>query len=191
MIALATPLLADAAAAHHVLGRPAYSLNEDSNTPPSLQGESIIGDYYVTYMIYPAFPKPNQPGRISLYIKHQKTNQSYQGKVSFLTRNDGWLSLIGLDNQVEKLGVQPNDGNVYRQAYVYHGNGNYMVSASFQAGGQSHVIDLPLRVGPPSSFGPIGWVVGLLVVILFIVNVIHRRRAMSGKIRQAHDRTTR
>ena len=25
----------DAAVAHHVLGRPAYSLNEDSNTPPA------------------------------------------------------------------------------------------------------------------------------------------------------------
>ncbi len=41
-------LPADFAAAHHVLGRPAYSLNEDSNTPPAMQAEIQIGDYLVT-----------------------------------------------------------------------------------------------------------------------------------------------
>ena len=46
--------------AHHVLGRPAYSLGADSNTPPSMQIETQIGEYYVTYMAFPAFPKPNR-----------------------------------------------------------------------------------------------------------------------------------
>ena len=41
--------------AHHVLGRPSYSLNEDSTTPPSMQVETQIGDYYITYMVFPAF----------------------------------------------------------------------------------------------------------------------------------------
>jgi len=40
--------------AHHVLGRPSYSLSEDSTTPPSMQVETQIGDYYVTYMAFPA-----------------------------------------------------------------------------------------------------------------------------------------
>lgn len=53
--------------AHHVLGRPAYSLNEDSTTPPSMQIETQIGSYYVTYMVFPAFPSPNQPGRVNVY----------------------------------------------------------------------------------------------------------------------------
>ncbi|MCK5385761.1 MAG: hypothetical protein KAJ39_01150, partial [Gammaproteobacteria bacterium] len=53
--------------AHHVLGRPAYSLGADSNTPPSMQVETQIGEYYVTYMAFPAFPKPNQRGRVNLY----------------------------------------------------------------------------------------------------------------------------
>lgn len=46
--------------AHHVLGRPAYSLNEDSNTPPSMQVETQIGDYLVNMMVFPAFPKPGE-----------------------------------------------------------------------------------------------------------------------------------
>ena len=73
-IALGLSMFAEAVMVHHVLVRAAYALGEDSNTPPSLQGESLIGDYCVTYMIYPAFPKPNEPGRTNLYIKHSDTN---------------------------------------------------------------------------------------------------------------------
>jgi len=56
--------------AHHVLGRPAYSLNEDSNTPPSMNIETQIGDYLVTAMVYPAFPRAGESGRINLYAVH-------------------------------------------------------------------------------------------------------------------------
>jgi len=49
-------ILSGVAQAHHVIGRPAYNLNEDSNTPPSIQMETQIGDYFVTYMVFPAFP---------------------------------------------------------------------------------------------------------------------------------------
>jgi|TARA_B100001964_G_scaffold233163_1_gene290029 hypothetical protein len=178
------------ASAHHVLGRPSYGLNEDSNTPPGIQGESQIGDYYITYMVYPAFPKPKEPGRINVYIKHKKTDVSFQGRVTFLTWNDSWLSFFDLDNEVIKLGVQSNDDNVYRQKYIYHENGSYIVRANFQASGHTHILDIPLRVGPPSSFGPIGMIVGLLVVILLLVTLVYRRRSMSGKIRQAHDQVS-
>ena len=187
LVMMTATLFADAVLAHHVLGRPAYALNEDSNTPPALQGESEIGEFSVTYMIYPAFPKPNEPGRINLHIKHRDTGKSYHGKVAFHTKDDGWLSMIGLGGAPARLGAQPNDDNVYRQRYVYHENGDYMVSASFDAGGETYVLDLPLRVGPAPAFGPIGLVVGLLIFILFAVNVIQRRRAVSGKIRQANE----
>ncbi len=36
--------------AHHILGRPDYSLNEDSNTSPSMQVETRIGNYIITAM---------------------------------------------------------------------------------------------------------------------------------------------
>jgi hypothetical protein len=185
LVAFGLAVIAGPASAHHVLGRPAYALNEDSNTPPALQGESEIGEYYVTYMIYPAFPKPNEPGRINLHIKHRDTGKSYRGRVTFLTRDDTLLSLIGIGDDFEKLGAQPNDDNVYRQRYICHENGDYIVSARFDAGGQPYAIDLPLRVGPPSAFGPIGFVVGLLIFIMLAVNVIQRRRVLNGKIRQA------
>ncbi len=61
--------IVDVAEAHHILGRPAYSLNENSNTPPSMQVETMIGDYFVNYMVFPAFPRSKEPGRIHLYAQ--------------------------------------------------------------------------------------------------------------------------
>ena len=55
-------LSAAPATAHHVLGRPSYSLNEDSNTPPSMQVEVQLGDLFVTTMVYPAGAGLNRGG---------------------------------------------------------------------------------------------------------------------------------
>ncbi len=176
-------LLTNSASAHHVLGRPAYALNEDSNTPSSLQGETRIGDYFVTYMIFPAFPKPGEQGRINLYVKRLDNNQTFPGRITFKIRNDSWL---GVGEGGETIGVQPADDKVFRQGFVFNQSGDYMVSAQFNSGGEPYTIDFPLRVGAPSSIGPIGIVVGLLIALLLGISLIQRRRAMTGKIRSAH-----
>jgi hypothetical protein len=152
----------DFAAAHHVLGRPNYSLNEDSNTPPSMQGEVQIGDYFVTYMAFPAFPRPESPGRINLYVSRIDDGTPFQGEVAFKVRGESWLSWLGVGGKEEKLGLQPPDDNVFRQGFLFHEAGNYIVSAEFQAGGEPYIIEFPLRI-------------------------IQRRRAMTGKIRGAHE----
>ena len=46
LIGFISLLMSSESFAHHVLGRPAYSLNEDSNTPPSMQVETQIGDTF-------------------------------------------------------------------------------------------------------------------------------------------------
>ena len=188
LLALSFWLLSlDIAAAHHVLGRPAYSLNEDSNTPPAMQAEVQIGDYMVTYMVFPAFPRPNEPGRVNLYATRIDDGKPYDGKVTFTVRDDSWLSWFGLGNSGEKLGHQAPDDNVFRQGYLFEEAGDYIVSAAFQADGEPYVIDFPLRIGEPPAIGPLGVAVGVLIVVLVTVSVIQRRRAMTGKIRSAHD----
>ncbi len=171
---------------HPVAGRPAYSLNEDSNTPPSMQVETRIGDYFVTYMVFPAFPKPGHPGRINLYATRIDDGTSFQGNVTFKLRDDSWLARLGIGGDQEKLGVQPPDDNVFRQGYLIRETGDYIVTAEFHAGGEPYIIDLPLRIGEPMPVGPIGIAVGLLLTVFVTVTVIQRRRAMTGKIRAAH-----
>jgi hypothetical protein len=180
--------LADFAVAHHVLGRPSYSLGEDSNTPSSLQAEIRIGDYDVTYMLFPAFPKPEAPGRINLYVTRIDDGSLYAGEVAFTVRDDSWLSWIGLGGDEAGIGIQSLDDGVFRQAFSFHQTGDYIISAAFDADGERHVVDFPLRVGPPSTVGPIGIAVALLAIVLLSVTLIQRRRTMTGKIRSARER---
>ncbi len=179
--------VADFAVAHHVLGRPSYSLGEDSNTPSSLQAETRVGDYFVTYMVFPAFPKPGNPGRINLYVTRIDDGTLYAGRVDFTVRDASWLSWIGLGGGETGIGRQVLDDGVFRQAFSFHQAGDYIISAAFDADGEPHVIDFPLRVGPPSTVGPIGIVVALLAIVLLSVTLIQRRRTMTGKIRSSRE----
>jgi len=157
--------------AHHVLGRPAYSLSADSNTPPSMQVETQIGDYFVTYMAFPAFPKPNEQGRVNLYASRIDNGMPFVGKVAFKVRDDSWFV-----SEEETLGVQPIDDNVYRQGFIFNEEGNYIITAEFESGGEPYSIDFPLRIGDPAPIGPIGITLAILVSVLLLVNILQRKR---------------
>lgn len=171
--------------AHHVLGRPAYSLNEDSNTPPSMQVETQIGNYFVTYMVFPAFPKAGERGRINLYATRIEDGSAYSGEVSFTVKDDVFFG----NNPAEYLGSQLPDDSVFRQGFEFSDNGDYIITAEFTDGGEPYTIDFPLRIGPPASIGPIGIAVGTIFIILLGVNLIQRKRLLNSKIRNAHDET--
>ncbi|HFD32473.1 MAG TPA: hypothetical protein ENJ28_07215 [Gammaproteobacteria bacterium] len=167
--------------AHHVLGRPSYSLGEDSNTPPSMQVETQIGEYYVTYMAFPAFPKPNESGRVNLYASRIDNGNTFNGKVTFKVRDDSWFS-----SKQEILGQQNIDDGVYRQGFVFSKAGNYIVTAEFESGGEPYTIDFPLRIGEPDSIGPIGLAVVIIVLVIVAVNITQRRRLQRLKAKQHH-----
>lgn len=169
--------------AHHVLGRPAYSLNEDSNTPPSMQVETQIGNYSITYMVFPAFPKPGERGRVNIYATRIDNGKAYNGEVTFSVKDDVFFS----QNKAEILGTQPPDDNVFRQGFEFSENGDYIITAAFTDGDEPYIIDFPLRIGPPSAIGPIGIAVASIVFILVAVNLVQRKRLLSSKIRNAHE----
>lgn len=165
--------------AHHVLGRPAYSLNEDSNTPPSMQVETQIGDYFLTYMVFPAFPKPGENGRINVYASRIDNGDSFSGKMTFSVRNDNWFE----DGDEETIGTQEMYDGVFRQGFLFKKNGSYIITAQFESGGEPYTIDFPLQIGESSSMGPIGIALGIIVFALITVNIVQRKRIMREKIR--------
>ena len=164
-------MITSSAMAHHVLGRPSYSLSEESNTPPSMQVETQIGKYFVTYMAFPAFPKPDEPGRVNLYASRIDNGATFIGQVTFKVKDDSWFS-----SDQETLGTQSIDDGVYRQGFVFKQAGNYIITAEFESGGEPYVIDFPLRIGEPLSLGPIGLIVILVVLVLLVVNITRLRR---------------
>lgn len=171
------------AVAHHVLGRPAYSLNEDSNTPPSMQVETQIGSYFITYMVYPAFPRPGERGRVNVYASRIDNGDEYDGEIKFTVKND---VMFGEENK-EILGTQPIDDGVYRQGFVFKANGNYIITASFESDGEPYTIDFPLQVGESSNMTPIMIALAVIIFSLISVNVLQRRRLMRDKIRSVRD----
>ncbi|VAW76284.1 FIG00921845: hypothetical protein [hydrothermal vent metagenome] len=152
--------------AHHVLGRPSYSLNESSNTPPSMQVETRIGKYYVTYMVFPAFPKPKQQGRINLYIKKIKDGVPFKGEVVFTVLDDSWFS-----SNKEVLGAQYSNDAIFRQGFIFQRPGYYLVRAEFISDKEPYIVDFPLRIGNPWPLGPIGLMVGIIVIMLLVINL--------------------
>jgi hypothetical protein len=167
--------------AHHVLGRPSYSLNEDSTTPPSMQVETQIGSYYVTYMVFPAFPSPKEPGRVNLYITRIDNGEPYTGQIIFKVRDNSWFS-----SREEILGVQNVDDNVFRQGFEFSESGKYIIRAEFEASGEPYQIDFPLQIGDPPALGPIGLTVSLIMIVIVGVNLLQRKRLTSAKISKAH-----
>ncbi|MCP4429690.1 MAG: hypothetical protein GY806_01800 [Gammaproteobacteria bacterium] len=177
LLFLVTALLSAQAFSHHVLGRPSYSLNEDSNTPPSMNIETQIGNYFVTAMVYPAFPKPNEAGRIHFYAAHLDNGEPLNTDVTFRVKDDSWFS-----NQQEKLGAQVLDDSVYRQGFVFQQEGNYIITAEFVADNQAYSIDFPMSVGNPLPVGPLGIAVGIIVLVLITVSIVQRKRLTRAKI---------
>lgn len=169
------------AQAHHVLGRPAYSLSEESNTPPSMQVETQIGKYSVTYTAFPAFPKPNEGGRVNLVATRMDNGAPFVGNVTFKVRDDSWFS-----RNEEVLGTQQIDDGVYRQGFVFKRAGDYIITAEFKADKEPYVIDFPLRIGKPFPIGPIGISAIVILLVLVGVNLIQRKRLHRLKAQQHH-----
>ncbi len=168
------------ATAHHILGRPTYSLNEDSNTPPSMQVETHIGRYLIKYIVFPAFPLPNEPGKINLYVTNINTSQPFTGQITFKVRDNSWFT-----SNEEKLGIQLPDDNVFRQGFVLSKTGNYIITAIFEADGEPYIIDFTLQIGRLPAIGPIGITVAIIVLILLGVSTIQRKKLQNTKIRNA------
>ncbi len=166
------------AVAHHVLGRPAYSLNEDSNTPPSMQVETQIGKFFVTYMVFPAFPRANEPGRINLYTSRIDDGKPHAGQITFSVKNDSWFS-----NDEEILGTQPIDDGVFRQGFQFSKDGNYIITARFEADDEPYIIDFPLTIGDASSSTPL--TISIIIIVLFLAttNIIKRKQLLRSKLR--------
>jgi len=141
-----------------------------------MQVETQIGEYFVTYMAFPAFPRANEAGRVNLYASRIDNGKPFVGKVIFKVRDDSWFS-----SNEEILGTQVIDDNVYRQGFVFRKEGNYIVTAEFMADGQPYIIDFPLRIGEPVTIGPLGLAIAVIAAVLVSVNLLQRRRRLRLK----------
>ncbi len=162
--------------AHEVPGKPSHVLSDDPDAPPSLQMETESGRYLLTLTAFPASPKPGQPGTVNLYASRIDDGHPFIGEVTFEARDDGLFS----DKQ-DTIGTQQLHGDHYSQEFVFKEAGDYVLRAEFEADGATHVVELPLTVGTPSSLGTIGAVGGAILIALVTVNLMQRRRLQATR----------
>ena len=174
--------LQSTACAHDVAGQPAHVLSEDPDTPPSVQMQTRIGQYHVTYMAFPAFPKPGELGTVNLYASRIDNEQLYSGEVTFKVRDDSLFS-----SWEQTIGTQQIHDDHYSQNFVFEEDGNYIIRAEFEADGEPYSVDLPLTIGTPLSFGTIGVVSGVILIALVTVNLVQRRRLQHVQAAHHHD----
>ncbi len=172
-------LFAGAAQAHHVLGRPAYSLGEDSNTPPGTEVEVQVGAFAISYMAFPAFPQPGERGRLNVYAAHLKEGHPFAGEMAFKVRKQGWFG----DSREHLLGTQRPDDGVHRQGYALDQAGNYMVVVEFEAEHEPYRLEFPLQVGQPSRLPAIAMGTAIFVVLAIAAMLLRRRRRARGQAR--------
>ena len=146
-----------------------------------MQVETQIGSFYVTYMVFPAFPSPKEPGRVNLYVTRIDNGKPYTGQIIFKVRDDSWFS-----SREEILGIQNVDDNVFRQGFEFSDSGKYIIRAEFESGGEPYQIDFPLQIGDPPALGPIGLTVSLIMIVIVGVNLLQRKRLTIAKISKAH-----
>lgn len=178
-IALWLLLSGQTAWAHHVLGRPAYIFNEDSMTPPAILVETLIGDYTVNMMVFPAFPKAGEESRVKLYATHLKTQQPLTEPVHFFVRDDHWYGNWFGDQRREALGTQLPVDNIYRQIVVFNEEADYILTAEFTANQEPYTVDLPMGVGERANLWPLLLAIGVIGTVLGGVAIKKRRRRLS------------
>ena len=165
--------------AHHVLGRPSYSLDEDSTTPPALEMESQIGEFYISFMAFPAIPSPKEHGRINLHIAGINNPGPYVGDVTFKVRYDSFFH-----HGETILGTQTIDDSVYRQGFVFEEAGDYIISAEFSNNGQVYKVDMPLTVGKSEIDNAAALIITSIAFILFFFSVYKRRHLRRLQVKQ-------
>lgn len=149
-----------------------------------MQVETQIGKFYVTYMVFPAFPRANEPGRVNLYASRIENGEPFTGQVHFSVRDDSWFS-----RNEETLGSQAIDDGVFRQGFQFSKDGHYILTAQFEADGEPYTIDFPLQVGESSSSIPITIAVVAVLLLLGSINFINRKKLLRHKIQTQHQGT--
>jgi uncharacterized integral membrane protein len=72
---------------------------------------------------------------------------------------------------------------VYRQGFLFHEDGDFVMTAELKAATETHVSEYPLRIGDPWPLGLIGIAAAVVVVLLAAVSILQRKRLLREKLR--------
>jgi len=165
--------------AHHILGVPHYSYDEDYPQTPVLTYRVDTGRYDVKMTGYPGKPEPGQRCSLHLYIRHNETGSLLDARVKMtVTRQRFLLS--------DPVIYGPMQAELDERIYKFHPHfdleGEYLVSVEFEAEGEPWRVDVPLVVGEPRSpVVVLGVSLSGLVLFVLIARALRIKRARRAR----------
>ncbi len=168
--------------AHHILGVPHYSYDEQYPQAPVLTYLVATGPYEVRMTGYPGRPSPGERCSFNIYIRRAGDASPFDGQVTMRVLRD---RLIGRDPVVYGPVEAALEEAVYKFYPRFDEVSNYIVRVEFEADGAPWTIDLPIVVGEPGSpWTVLGGVVAGLALFLIMVRAIRiklRRREVESE----------
>jgi hypothetical protein len=172
------------AAAHHILGIPHYSYDEDYPQTPVLTYQVEAGSYDVKMTGYPGRPAPGDRCSLHLYIHRKSTGELLNVPVTMTVTRDRMF----LDDPVV---YGPMTAELEERVYKFHPRfeeeADYLVRVEFEADGAPWMIDLPMVVGEPGSpLVVLGASLG--AIVMFLVSIRAARIKLKRQSRPTRHR---
>ncbi|MEN8167854.1 MAG: hypothetical protein ABFR65_10315, partial [Pseudomonadota bacterium] len=67
--------------------------------------------------------------------------------------------------------------------FIFQEEGDYIITAEFESGGEPYILDFPLRIGEPAAVGPMVIAAAVILIVLIGVSVVQRKRMQRLKVR--------
>ena len=169
------------AEAHHILGVPHYSYEDDYPQTPVLTYRVEAGDYDVKMTGYPGKISPGERCSLHLYIHRKSTSELLDTTVSMTVSRDRLLL-------ADPVVYGPMEAHLDERIYKFHPHfddeANYLIRVFFEADNEPWTIDLPLVVGEPESpVVMLGVGIGGFLMLLVLARAIRikMKRRASGE----------
>lgn len=171
--------------AHHILGIPHYSYEEDYPQTPILTYLAEAGPNEVRMTGYPGRPEPGERCSLHVYIRRLDDGTPFDGTVTMTVMRDrffreGQIIYGPMEAAIEE--------NVFKYYPEFKEEANYTIRIVYEAEGAPWIIDLPMVVGEPGSpwlvLGSLAAGVVLFLIVMRAIRIKMRRRS---KTTGSHD----
>ena len=170
-------LIAAPTLAHHIMGIPHYSYDEQYPQTPILTYVVELGPHEVRMTGYPGIPNPGERCTLHVYIVEIDGGAPFVGDVTLTAFRD---RLLAQDEAIYGPARAELEERVYKFYPEFEHEANYYRRLEYEAEGVPWIIDLPMVVGEPGSpWLTVGLVVGGMVLFVVVIRAIgiKRRRA--------------
>jgi Pyruvate/2-oxoacid:ferredoxin oxidoreductase delta subunit len=163
---------APVAHAHHIMGIPHYSYDENYPQAPVLKLVETVGSLELQLTSFPGNPQPGDRTEIHVYVVTSTSRRLYTQP---LTATIYRVGLLGREEVFRKKTTLLE--NVFKFYPTFVDEGNYEVTLSFADETGTSTLTFPMVVGEPGSpWATLGTYLGGLLFFLLVVRSIRIKR---------------